>query len=122
MIYFSITEGRNNGTVLDSTSNVRYDQSGNIVMTISGREQPPSYNYTFNAQATLTPMTSYSMQPPPYSEVVGGKTQSVSASQTQQQQQGQINLAMALDGDPPLQGISLPAQPPAYESVQPTTQ
>ena len=111
-------KGQNNGARYETGSNVRYDRSGNVIMTISRREQHPSYNYQLDdyGRATQSPIQLYPPPPPPYSEVTGGKNQSVSPPE----QQGQTNLAIVSDGEAPLQGMPLPEAPPAYESVPST--
>ena len=82
-------------------------------MAISGRQQNPSSNY---GQATLSTMTIYPAPPPPYSAVTGGKHQPVSLPQ----QRGEISFSMITDGAAPVQGMSLPEAPPAYENIQST--
>ena len=87
-------------------------------MTISGSERQAPPNYTLNGHETISPMSLYGAQPPPYSEVTGTKNESVAHPQ----RQGQTNPAMVSDGEAPLQGMSLPEAPPAYESAQSTSQ
>ena len=59
----------------ESSSNVRYGlRNGDVIMTISGREQVPSDDYQITDPYIL-PVHMYRQPPPSYSEVATLKTQ-----------------------------------------------
>lgn len=115
-----IFKGQNAGAVFEHGSNVHYNPSGNIVMTISGRQQNPNQYYPYAQFPSTQPV--YGREPPPsYSDIQNGKTPSV--SYTPGQQQGEYNLAVNLGGEASLQrGSPLHEEPPpSYERIQPQT-
>jgi len=108
-VLYKYGRGRSPQNNTNNRSNVRYDRSGNIIMTISGTEQ---HQYT-----NVSPSPFYGTQhPPSYSEVQAAK----SASTSFPQEQGQNNLGMVTDGETTLSRTRLPEEPPAYDSIQPT--
>ena len=111
----TIFKGQRNGAVIAQGSHVHYDRSGNVIMTISGRQQNPNLSH----QYAQFPSTSfYGQQPPPsYSDIQNGKTPS--ASYPSHQQRGQYNLGVDLNEDASVQTPPLHEHPPPYERIQP---
>ena len=72
--YFSVID-RNSGSSHENGPNVRYGlRNGDVVMTISGREQVPSDDYRITDPYIL-PVHMYREPPPSYSQVATLKTQ-----------------------------------------------
>ena len=71
---FSIVD-HNSVSRNESSSNVRYGlRNGDVIMTISGRQQAPSDDYQITDPYIL-PVHMYRQPPPSYSEVATLKTQ-----------------------------------------------
>ena len=117
IVYFSILlliEAQTNISSNDDTSNVRYTNSGNVVMTITRRLYHPSTRTSHNGHSSISPTPSYTAPPPSYSEATNVKSDSVPESQLH----GYINHSAIPDVENVLSGDSLPEFPPPYESIQ----
>ena len=102
----------------ENNSNVRYGlRSGNVVMTISGRQQNPSSGDAINDPYIL-PVHLYRAPPPAYEEVTKPKE---GTSTNPQQTQGHDNPAMVYDSSNNNDQNQVPLEaPPAYECIQST--
>ena len=101
----------------ETSSNVRYGlHSGNIVMTISGREQTPVDERSFNDPHIL-PVHLYRAPPPSYSEVAAAK-QELPNSSPHESFQGQTNTAIVANDEAQMQAGTFPESPPSYENIQ----
>ena len=87
-------------------------------MTISGREQNPSDDYTINDPYIL-PVHMYRAPPPAYEEVAKPKP---GTSTSPQQVDGYDNTAMVPDSEINNNHSRTPSEaPPAYENIQPSS-
>ena len=111
-----MTTDSNNGNTETSDSRARYGlRSGNVIMTISGRDHGPSdVDYQFNDPHIL-PVHLYRAPPPAYSEIAEAKQNSTSR---QCSLQGQSNSSFTLGAEITNQEETPAEAPPSYENIQ----
>ena len=106
------------GCSAEATSNVRYNLSGNVIMTISRRERHTINSNKVSGDPAVLTVPTFQAPPPSYSEVTREKYMSV----PQTQLPGHINYAMISDVNPLPSTTSSLEPPPSYEYIQSASQ